>query len=219
MNSRTIDMNTYPRRAHFDYFRSLQNPMLGVTVDVDVTALQAFCKAEGCSFYLAFMRCAARAANGVPQLRQRIRDGGIVEYDVCGTSHVELRADGTYGYCTLHHDRPFREYLEYAEAERLRCREAASIEEDDDVEGLYFITSLPWLRYTQLIQPTAGGDESNPRISWGKYAADCRDRLMMPVTLLANHALVDGLQVAQFYRNLDGEVADIVLEIDRQHAP
>ena len=76
-------MNTYPRRAHFDYFRSLQNPMLGVTVDVDVTALRAFCKAEGCSFYLAFMRCAARAANGVPQLRQRIRDGGIVEYDVC----------------------------------------------------------------------------------------------------------------------------------------
>ena len=219
MNSRTIDMNTYPRRAHFDYFRSLQNPMLGVTVDVDVTALQAFCKAEGCSFYLAFMRCAARAANGVPQLRQRIRDGGIVEYDACGTSHVELRADGTYGYCTLHHDRSFREYLEYAEAERLRCREAASIEEDDDVEGLYFITSLPWLRYTQLIQPTAGGDESNPRISWGKYATDCRDRLMMPVTLLAHHALVDGLQVAQFYRNLDGEIADIVLEIDRQHAP
>ena len=219
MNSRTIDMNTYPRRAHFDYFRSLQNPMLGVTVDVDVTALQAFCKAESCSFYLAFMRCAARAANGVPQLRQRIRDGGIVEYDVCGTSHVELRADDTYGYCTLHHDRPFREYLEYAEAERLRCREAASIEEDDDVEGLYFITSLPWLRYTQLIQPTAGGDESNPRISWGKYAADCRDRLMMPVTLLAHHALVDGLQVAQFYRNLDGEIADIALEIDRQHAP
>ena len=219
MNSRTIDMNTYPRRAHFDYFRSLQNPMLGVTVDVDVTALQAFCKAESCSFYLAFMRCVARAANGVPQLRQRIRDGGIVEYDVCGTSHVELRADGTYGYCTLHHDRPFREYLEYAEAERLRCRETASIEEDDNVEGLYFITSLPWLRYTQLIQPTAGGDESNPRISWGKYAADCRGRLMMPVTLLAHHALVDGLQVAQFYRNLDGEIADIVLEIDRQHAP
>ena len=47
MNSRTIDMNTYPRRAHFDYFRTLQNPMLGVTVDVDVTALRAFCKAEG----------------------------------------------------------------------------------------------------------------------------------------------------------------------------
>ena len=38
MHCRTIDMASYPRRAHFDYFRSLQNPMLGVTVNVDVTA-------------------------------------------------------------------------------------------------------------------------------------------------------------------------------------
>lgn len=75
------------------------------------------------------------------------------------------------------------------------------------MEGLYYITSLPWLKYTQLIQPTAGGDESNPRISWGKYEADFRGRLMMPVTLLAHHALVDGLQVARFFQNLDGETA------------
>jgi len=209
MTYRTIDMNTYPRKAHFDYFRALQNPMLGVTVDVDVTALRDFCRAEGCSFYLAFMRCVARAANAVPELRQRIRDGGIVEYDACGTSHVELREDGTYGYCTLYHDRPFREYIAHAEAERARCREAASIEEDDDVEGLYFITSLPWLKYTQLTQPTAGGDESNPRISWGRYGADFRDRLMMPVTLLVHHALVDGLQLARFYHNLDGEIVGL----------
>ena len=210
MKYSTIDLNTYPRKAHFDYFRSLQNPMLGLTVEVDVTALRDFCKREGCSFYLAFMRCAARAANGVPQLRQRIRDGAIVEYDACGTSHVELRADGTYGYCTLYHDRPLRQYLEFAESERTRCRENASIEEDDDVEGLYFITALPWLHYTQLVQPTAGGDESNPRISWGKYARDHRDRLMMPVTLLAHHALVDGLHAARFYENLDTEMAALV---------
>ena len=151
MTYHTLDLSAYPRRAHFDYFRALQNPMVGVTVEVDVTALYAFCKAEGCSFQLAFLRCAARAANAVPQLRQRIRDGGIVEYDACGTSHVELRADGAYGYCTLYHDAPFREYLAYAEAERARCRQAASIEEDEDVDGLYFVTSIPWLHYTQLI--------------------------------------------------------------------
>ena len=207
MKYRFIDMDRYPRRAHFDYFRSLQSPMLGVTADVDVTALRAFCKAEGCSFYLAFMRVAARAANAVPQLRQRIRDGAIVEYDACGTSHVELREDGTYGYCTLYHDMPWAEYLPYAEARRQACRREASIEEDDDVEGLYFVTSLPWLKYTQLVQPTAGGDESNPRISWGKYEEDFRGRLMMPVTLLAHHGLVDGLQVAQFFGNIGAEIA------------
>ena len=211
MNWRRIDMEGYPRRAHFDYFRSLQSPMLGVTAEVDVTALRADCRAAGCSFYLAFMGVAARAANGVPQLRQRIRDGGVVEWDACGTSHVEPREDGTYGYCTLYHDMPWREYLAYAEEQRARCRAAgASIEEDEDVEGLYFVTSLPWLRYTQLVQPTAGGDESNPRISWGKFEADWRGRLMMPVTLLAHHALADGLHVAQFYSNIDAQMAAII---------
>ena len=34
-----IDMERYPRKAHFDYFRSLAYPAAGVTVDVDVTPL------------------------------------------------------------------------------------------------------------------------------------------------------------------------------------
>ena len=127
MNYRTIDMSTYPRRAHFDYFRSLQNPMLGVTVDVDVTALQGFCKDRGCSFYLAFMHAAALAADGVPELRRRIRDGGIVEYDACGTSHVEPLDDGTYCYCTLYHDRAWDEWLPYAAAARAASKRTSSL--------------------------------------------------------------------------------------------
>lgn len=208
MTYRIIDMTNDPRRAHFDYFRSLQNPYLGVTADVDVTALKAFCAARGCSFYLAFTHVAALAANAVPELRRRIRDGGIIEYDACGTSHVELLDSGAYGYCTLYHDLDWDAWLPYAEAQRARSRAAASIEEDADVDGLIFITSLPWLRYTQLTQPTAGGDESNPRVSWGRFEADARGRLMMPVTLLVHHALADGRHVAQFYRALEERLSN-----------
>ena len=198
-----VDLKDSPRRAHFDYFRSLQNPMAGVTCDVDVTALVQRCKAEGVSFYLAFMHIAALAANSVPELRRRIRDGGVVEYDACGTSHVEPLPDGSYAYCTLWHDRSWNDYFPWAEEARRRCRENPSIDEDEDVEGLYFVTCVPWLHYSQLIQPTAGGDESNPRISWGRYAPDWRGRLMLPVTLLCHHALVDGRHIAQFYEALN----------------
>ena len=203
MTYRWLDMDRYVRRAHFDYFRGLPNPWLGLTVEVDVTAAAAFCRRRGCSFYLAFTHVAALAANAVPQLRQRVRGEGIVEYERCDTSHVELLENGAYAYCTLRHDMPWPEYLDYAEAARRACREKASIEEDEGVEGLLFITSLPWLRYTQLLQPTGGGDESNPRISWGRFEADARGRLRMPLTLLAHHALVDGLQAAEFYRNIE----------------
>ena len=205
MTFHEIDMTTYPRKAHYDHFRHLTNPHVGVTVDVDVTELVEFCKAKGWSFYLAFIRVAALAANSVPELRRRLKGEGIAEYDSCGTSHIELLEDGTYCYCTLRHDpaQSWPDYMAYAAAERDRARAGASIEEEADVDSLLFITSLPWLHYSAFIQPVSGSDDCNPRISWGRYAPDHRGRLMLPLTLLCHHSLVDGLQLAAFYRSVD----------------
>ena len=210
MTCTIIDMATYPRRAHFDYFRSLPYPYVGVTQAVDVTALVSFCREKGVSFFLTMLHAAALAADGVPEFRRRIREGGIVEYDTCPTSHTEPLPDGTYCYCTVRHDLPFGEYIAQAEEAQRRSRSEASIEEDEDVEGMYFVTCLPWLHYTALIQPVAGGDESNPRISWGKYEADTQGRWMLPVTVLAHHALVDGLHLGQFYQGLDEQIRRIL---------
>lgn len=205
MFCREIDLSQSPRKAHYDHFRHLPNPHVGVTVDVDVTDLVRVCKEKDWSFYLAFIRVAALAANAVPELRRRLKGEGIVEYDSCGTSHIELLENGTYCYCTLRHDpaQSWADYMAYAAKERDRARAGASIQEDAEVDSLLFITSLPWLHYSAFVQPTGGPDDCNPRISWGKYAPDHRGRLMLPVTLLAHHSLVDGLQLAQFYREVD----------------
>ena len=210
MAYRSIDMDKYPRRAHFDYFRTLAYPYVGVTANVDVTELLSFCRQRGVSFYLTFMHSAALAADSIPEFRQRIRDGGIVQYNQCPTSHTEPLPDGTYCYCTLHHHLPFAEYIARAEEARRLCRERASIEEDEGVESMYFISSLPWLHYTSLTQPVAGGDESNPRITWGKYEADARGRLMLPVTVLLHHALADGLHLGLFYQGLEREMQTLL---------
>ena len=212
MTFREIDMSSYPRKAHYDHFRHLPNPHVGVTVDVDVTELVRVCKENGWSFYLAFIRVAALAANAVPELRRRLKGEGIVEYDACGTSHIELLEDGTYCYCTLRHDpaQSWETYMSYAAAERDRARSGASIEEEDDVDSLLFITSLPWLHYSAFIQPTGGPADSNPRISWGRFAPDHRGRLMLPLTLLCHHSLVDGLQIGAFY----GEVQALLKKLN-----
>ena len=205
MAYRMIDMAHYKRRAHFDYFRSLAYPYVGTTVSVDVTELLSYCKRQQRSFYLTFLHAAALAADSVPELRQRIRGAGIIEYSECPTSHVELLPDGAYCYCTLHHHLPLDEYYARAEEARKSCAQNG-ITEDSDAESQYFISTLPWLHYSALIQPVAGGDESNPRITWGKYEADEKGRVLMPVSILAHHALADGLQIARFYSNLDAEI-------------
>ena len=203
MAMKRIDMATYPRRDHFAHFCAMAYPYVGVTVDVDVTDLLALCREKGYSFYLLVLHAVALAADEVPEFRRRIDNGGIVEYESCPTSHTELKPDGTYAYCTLHHHMALADYLAKAEAARAAVRESGSIEEEDDVQSMYFISTLPWLHYTQLIQPVACGEESNPRITWGKYQQNSDGRVMMPLSVLVHHALADGLHIARFYEEFD----------------
>ena len=209
MAYRMIDMETYPRRSHVAHFRAHMYPYVGVTVQVDVTALVEMCRRRGISFYLTFIHASALAADSVPEFRRRIRGEGVAEYDQCPTSHTELLDDGSYCYCTLRHHMPFDEYIRYAEETRAQYRQRGSIEEDEDVEGMYFISALPWLHYTAMIQPVMGGDQSNPRITWGKYEPDAVGRLMLPVTVLLHHGLADGLHLAAFYEALAREISGL----------
>ncbi|MDY3986283.1 CatA-like O-acetyltransferase [Dysosmobacter sp.] len=124
MNYRVIDMGRDPRRAQYDYFRSLANPYAGVTVNVDITALLDWTKRTGSNFFLTVLYAVSRAANSVPELRRRIRGEQVVEYVWCPTSHTVALADGSYCYCTLTADMSLADFLPYAkEAQEMAKKE------------------------------------------------------------------------------------------------
>ena len=206
MSFHVVDLSRDPRRAQFDYFRSLANPYVGVTVAVDVTQVLAWTKRTGSSFFLAVLYAAARAANAVPELRRRVRGEAVVEYDRCPTSHTVALPDGSYCYCRLDAVLPLTEFLPYAAAEQERVKAAPTLEDGEDGESLFFVSCVPWLSYTALTQPTPTPADSNPRITWGRWHRQ-GGRTLLPMTLLANHALVDGIHIARFYENLDRELA------------
>ena len=206
MEYRIIPMETYPRRAHFAYFSTMAQPYAGVTVSVEITHFLESVQEKGSPFFLSFLYCVSRAANQVPELRQRIWKGEIIEYQNCPTSHTVALPDGTYCYCSLEVDRPFREFLPYAAAEQERVKAAPTLEDGEDGESLFFVSCVPWLSYTALTQPTPTPADSNPRITWGRWHRQ-EGRTLLPMTLLANHALVDGIHIARFYENLDRELA------------
>ncbi|MBC8570822.1 CatA-like O-acetyltransferase [Zongyangia hominis] len=203
-NFRYLDMDAYPRKQHFAYFHSLAYPYVGVTANVKITALKAGAKEKGWPFFLTFCYCAANAANEVPEFRQRIEGDRIIEYDRCKTSHTVALDDGTYCYCTLDSSLPFHEYLTYAVRAQEDAKRAKRVEDDEDVRSLFFISSLPWLTYTSLVQPVPLPADTNPRITWGKFFKE-RGEIMMPVSVLCHHALVDGLH-ARFYEALDRQI-------------
>lgn len=206
MPYRYIDPETYPRKAHFAYFNSLSFPYVGVTVPVDITAFLPRVKENGWPFFLTFCYCVSRAANGVAEFRQRIVEGRIMEFESCRTSHTVALEDGTYCYCDLESTLPLEQYIPYARGQQARAKQQRSIAEgQSEALDKFFVSTLPWLSYTSLIQPVPMPADSNPRITWGKYAAQ-GDTLQLPVSVLCHHGLVDGIHIAGFYQLLAKEL-------------
>lgn len=209
MGYRYLDMENYKRKNHFEYFNSLAYPYVGMTVNVDITVLLEMVKAKKLPFFLTFCYYVAKAANEVPELKQRIVEGKIIEYDSCRTSHTVAMEDGTYCYCNLDGNMPFEDYIPYAAGEQEAAKRKNTIEEEKgETYDMFFISTLPWVSYTSLIQPVPMPADSNPRITWGKYFEQ-GGRVLLPVSLLAHHALVDGKHIADFYRLLDSYIASV----------
>ena len=201
-----LDINTYPRREHFAYFSDMANPYAGVTVETDITELYDWCRKNEVPFFLSFLYCAGRACNAVAEFRQRIKDGRIIEFESCDTSHTVMRTDGTYGYCRLDCMRPFDEFLPYASKLHEEAKQGNALDGGDDELELIFVSCLPWLHYTALAQPTPTPADSNPRVTWGKYVKNNDGHVSLPVTVLVNHALADGAHIAGFYSALQREI-------------
>ncbi len=208
MNCREVDMTSDPRGAHFAYFCSLASPAAGLTVPVDVTDLMKnLC---GRSFFLSFLWCVQRAANAVPELRRRIKDGRVLEFDICPVSCTVMKADGTYAYCHLNAADDFAAFHAHGLQALQDARERGTIAESaEEALPCYFVSCLPWLSYTQIVNPWGGGEDSNPRITWGKYETK-EGRTTLPLSILVHHGLADGLHIARFYHQLQQELADLV---------
>lgn len=197
---KVIDLEHYPRRSHFEFFSTMAFPYVGLTANVDVTNLVVFAKAQGESPFLACLWAAANAANGVPELRQRVVDGKIVELEHCDTAHTVAMPDHTFTNCQTDCRRELADFLRYGRDCQDQARQKAGfVSADADETALMFVSCVPWLQFTQCIQPAPIPADYNPRIVFGKFFEQ-EGRLMMPLHIQCNHALVDGWHISEFFR-------------------
>lgn len=202
MEKRRIDLDTYPRKEHFLYFKELSYPYVGATVQVDITDFMKQIKEAGQPFFLSFLYRVLKAGNAVPQFRQRIEDNGIVEYDYSQASCVIMKEDEAFAYCTLDGRLPLEEFLTEGRQKIEEAKNGGTIEEDSEVESMFFISCLPWLTYSALVQAVPMPADSNVRISWGKYQEE-NGKITIPISVLGHHALIDGLHIGKFFKELE----------------
>ncbi len=201
MSYRDLDMEHYPRKKQFELFRSLAYPYVGMTVNLDITDFISCIKEKGLPFYLTFLYAAAQTANTIPEFRRRLKGDGIIEYDHCISSYTLALENESYCYCTADDRLPFEDFLKDSKKRQEMARQSQSLSDGEDENQHLFFSSIPWVSYTSIIQPVPMPADSNPRITWGKYQA-MEGAIKIPVSVLVNHALMDGFHISKFFIGL-----------------
>ena len=204
-----VDMASYPRRSHFEYFRSLAYPYVGFTANVDVTNLIRYAKQRQASPFLAILWTSAQAANAVPELRQDIEGDCIVQYDHCDIGHTVALPDHTFCNCHTKTQMPLDDYLVYAKEQQEEAKlHPGFVNQEEPETGMIFASCVPWVAFTQCIQPVPIPADCNPRIVFGKFIKE-GDRTLMPLHIQCNHALVDGYHLGLFYQEFEKIAASV----------
>ena len=205
---RRIDMTKDPRRKQFEYFRTFPNPYASMTVNCDITHLRQTVLENGWPFFLTVLYCAVNAANAVPELRRRIVNGGVVEYENCISSHTVALPDETYCYCEMDCSGPFERFLPRAQAAVEQAKQEQKLEDGEDAARLFFISSIPWVSFTSLCLPVPDPPDSNVRITFGRFFTQ-GERTLLPVCLTVHHSLADGIHMGKFFNGFEQRCREI----------
>lgn len=204
-----IDVENWNRKEHFEFFSRMASPYFGFTTEVDCTKAFQKAKDEGHSFFASYLHKSMVAVNSVYELRLRILDGNVVEFDDIHAGTTIGRADGTFGFAFIHYSKDFDVFNAELQSEIEGVQNTTGIRMNNGELGKDLIrhSTIPWNSFSALLHPTPlDKTESVPKITFGKFSI--RDgKKFLPVSIEAHHGLADGIHIAryleEFQRQLD----------------
>lgn len=194
-----IDMQTWARRENFEFFNNFNHPHFSMCANVDLTKLHPYVKGRGISFSSAIIYLISRAANAIPEFRQRVQDGEVVEYDTVSPSVTILVENDLFSFCTIDFCPDFNEFAGRASRLMAAVKNNPTLKDPPGREDLLFMTAIPWVSFTSFVHPMRlHPADYVPRFAWGKYFEEGK-RLKMPLSVQGHHALMDGIHMGKFY--------------------
>lgn len=208
MGIRKIDIGQWARKKHFHFFNSLDYPHFNLVANIDIAPLHDYAREKGFSVFKSILYLTTRVANEIPEYRFRIRGDEVIEHDMVHPSYTSMTDDGVFSFTDVQfHPDPFVFWENCRLAEEM-VRQEASLEDHEHRDDYVFISCIPWVHFTSFVHPvTINGIDSVPRISWGKYVWK-NNRLEMPLSVQAHHALLDGWHMGQFFSKMEAYTND-----------
>ncbi len=193
-----LDIEHWNRKEHFHFFKQFDDPYFAVTVDFDVAKAFSYAKEYKIPFFVVYLHACMKAINSVENFKYRIHDDKIVVHDVIHASATILREDHTFGFSFIHYHKNINQFYKNYKTEKRRILNTTNLFPKQDTDDCIYCSAMTWLNFTGHKEPYFGvKKESVPKLAFGKYV-EKDTKLMMPVAIAVNHALVDGYHVGQF---------------------
>ncbi|HGG57545.1 MAG TPA: chloramphenicol acetyltransferase [Nannocystis exedens] len=199
-----IDLDTWPRRAAYEFFKGFDDPFFNICSEVEVGPMRAYCEATGSSFFLACLYAGLRAVHSVDALRLRIRGDQVVLCDRVRGGSTVLNADESFGFVYVEYHPEIAVFIENAEAVLRAHRSAGPSFRPGVGDEVIYFSVIPWIRFSSVSHArNHRTTESVPKIVFGRFA-EHGGGCSLPVSIEVHHALVDGLHVGRFFEALQG---------------
>ncbi len=146
----------------------------------------------------------SKAANNIPEFRQRIRKNKVVEHEAVHPSFsVETEVADVFSFCEVKYSEEQSDFLARAKKTMAVMRKNPSMEDDHNRDDYLFMSSIPWISFTSMQHAMSHHpSDSIPRIVWGKHFLD-GDKIMMPLSVQVHHAVVDGRHVGKYFQKVN----------------
>ena len=203
-----FDIEQWNRKKIYHLFKAYDDPFFNICSNIDVTALNAFCKSRNYSFSLTILYYSMETANELPEFRLRTLGNKLVLFDSIHCGCTILHEDATFSFCYFKRTATLQQFLREG---RILIDEELQKKTFDpkttDVDMIHH-SVIPWTSFTSIkhAKKLNTGD-TIPKIAFGKYFEN-GTKLMMPVSVEVNHALMDGYHVGQYFTNLQEKIND-----------
>ncbi|MDH6305904.1 chloramphenicol O-acetyltransferase type A [Parabacteroides sp. PF5-5] len=201
MTKQIIDINTWKRREHYQFFKDYQEPFWSITANVDCSKAYQYAKENNLSFFLYYMYRSLMTVNSIEEFRYRIEDNNVVCYNKIHGSTTALNAIDMFAFAFLPYADTFEDFYAYAqkEIEKIKSINNMNIDENGSRPDVIHYSTIPWVSFTALTnERNYAIADSIPKITFGKYTKE-GNKMLLPVALNVHHGLMDGFHAGQYF--------------------
>ena len=194
-----LDIDKWPRRTTYEFFKDYDDPFFNITANLDVSNVYRFCKQKGLAFSLATLYYSLVAANEIREFRIRLMGSRLVEFDRIHATQTILNDDETFSFAYFEMKDDVVEFNRSGKEAREKYKALKTYDVESNRSDLIYYSVIPWVSFTSFKHASRlDKSQTVPRIVFGKLF-EAGDRKLMPLSVEANHTIMDGFHVGKYF--------------------